>query len=62
MGTEGKPTVFKGTFTYVGGTGKVSGIQGGGEYTRYSLRPPTEGKFASFSMSKSEWKIVEPKE
>ena len=58
---RGKPTIYKGTFTYVGGTGKVSGIQGGGEFTRYTLQPPAKGKFASFSVSKSKWKIVEPK-
>ena len=57
----GKPTIYKGTFTYVGGTGKVSGIQGGGEFTRYTLQPPAKGKFASFSVSKSHWKIVESK-
>jgi len=60
-GKMGKPTIVKGTFTYVGGTGKVSGIQGGGEFTRYSLQPPAKGKVASFSVSKSHWKIVEPK-
>ncbi len=60
-GKVGKPTIYKGTFTYVGGTGKVSGIQGGGEFTRYSLQPPAKGKVASFSVSKSHWKIVEPK-
>jgi len=60
-GKVGKPIIYKGTFTYVGGTGKVSGIQGAGEFTRYSLQPPAKGKFASFSVSKSHWKIVEPK-
>ena len=28
----------KGTFTYVGGTGKFVGIQGSGEFTRYSKK------------------------
>ena len=60
-GKVGKPTIYKGTFTYVGGTGKVSGIQGGGEFTRYTLQPPAKGKFASFSVSKSHWKIIAPK-
>ena len=59
-GKMGKPIIYKGTFTYVGGTGKVSGIQGGGEFTRYTLQPPAKGKFASFSVTKSHWKIVEP--
>ena len=51
----------KGTFTYVGGTGKFVGLQGGGEFTRHTLRPPAKGFGASFSVSKSNWKIVEPK-
>ncbi len=60
-GKMGKPPIVKGTLTYLGGTGKVSGIQGGGEFTRYGLQPPAKGKTASFSVSKSNWKIVEPK-
>jgi hypothetical protein len=56
-GKMGKPTIVKGTFTYVGGTGKLSGIEGGGEFTRYTLQPPAAGKSASFSVSKSHWKL-----
>jgi hypothetical protein len=56
-GTLGKSA--KGTFTYVGGTGKFVGLQGGGEFTRYSLRPPSKGFFASFSVSKANWKLPE---
>jgi len=59
-GQMGKPPIVKGTITYVGGTGKASGIQGGGEFTRFGLQPPAEGKFASFSVVKTNWKIVEP--
>jgi hypothetical protein len=47
----------KGTFTYVGGTGKCVGIQGGGEFTRHNLRPPAKGVGASFTVVKSNWKI-----
>jgi len=47
----------KGTFTIVGGTGKFTGIEGGGEFTRFALRPPDEGMFASFSVGKSHWKL-----
>ena len=47
----------KGTFTYVGGTGKFVGIQGSGEFTRHSLRPPAKGFGASINVSKSNWKI-----
>jgi hypothetical protein len=51
----------EGTVTYVGGTGKFIGIQGGGEFTRYQLRPPAKGKFASFAVSKIQWKLPEAK-
>ena len=61
-GKMGKPTIVKGTFSIVGGTGKVKGIQGSGEFTRYTLQPPAKGKTASFSVRKSHWKIVEVKE
>jgi hypothetical protein len=50
----------KGTFTIVGGTGKFVGIQGGGEFTRFMLRPATKEVGASYSISKGSWKIVEP--
>lgn len=60
-GKMGKPTIVKGTAIIVGGTGKISGIQGGGEFTRYSLQPPAKGKFASVSIVKRHYKIVEPK-
>lgn len=61
-GKMGKPTIVKGSYTYVGGTGKVSGIQGGGEFTRYTLQPPAKGQSNSFSTTKNHWKIVESKE
>ena len=47
----------KGTFTFVSGTGKCVGITGGGEFTRYALKPPAKGKFATYSISKVNWKI-----
>ena len=50
----------KGTLTYVGGTGKFAGIQGTGEFSRIMLRPPAKGFGASLSVTKSNWKIVEP--
>jgi hypothetical protein len=51
----------EGTFNFVGGTGNFVGIQGSGEFTRHMLRPPAKGFGASFSVTKSQWKIVEPK-
>ncbi len=46
-----------GSSTYVGGTGRFVGIQGSGEFTRYSLRPPAQGMFASYSVGRSDWKL-----
>jgi hypothetical protein len=51
----------KGTYTFVGGTGKFVGLQGSGEFTRFMLRPPKKGVGASLNISKGSWKIVEPK-
>jgi len=53
----GKPTIAKGTYTYVSGTGKAKGITGGGEFTRYSLQPPAKGKSASFQINKSHYTL-----
>jgi hypothetical protein len=47
----------KGTITYIGGTGKCVGIQGGGEFTRHHLRHPAKGFGASINIVKSNWKI-----
>jgi hypothetical protein len=51
----GKPG--KGTGTIVGGTGKLVGITGTIEFTRYSLRPPAKGIMSSFFISKLSWKL-----
>lgn len=37
-----------GTFTLVGGTGKLAGVTGGGEYTDTSPRPTSAGKFHGY--------------
>jgi hypothetical protein len=39
----------KGTWKFIGGTGKLAGIQGGGEFTRYSVRRAAEGTSQSVS-------------
>lgn len=54
---SGKMGMVKGAFTYVSGTGKATGITGGGEFTRYPLQPPTKGKSASFSIVKSHYTL-----
>ncbi len=54
-GTLGKTA--KGTWTYVGGTGKYVGIEGTGEFTRYSLQYAKEGVFTSMSLTKGNYKL-----
>ena len=47
----------KGTFTIVGGTGKLVGIQGSGEFPRYVLRPAAEGTFQGYARWKGQYKL-----
>jgi len=47
----------KGTSTFVGGTGKLTGIQGGGEYTEFFVRPAAEGTFQGVTRSKGQYKL-----
>ena len=49
--------VAKGTYTLIGGTGKMAGITGGGEFTRTSVRPAVEGTSQSYSRSKGKYKL-----
>ena len=48
---------YKGTFTFVGGTGKLVGIQGGGEITGISVRPAAEGTFQEHARQKGQYKL-----
>ena len=47
----------KGTYTYVGGTGKYTGITGGGEFTRSNLQPAAKGVWAAITLFKGNWKL-----
>jgi len=47
----------KGVGTFVGGTGKMAGITGTGEVTRYVVRPALEGTFQSVSKGKMSYKL-----
>ena len=47
----------KGTSTIVGGTGKLTGIQGSSEFTDRSLRPAAEGTFQGYSRIKGQYKL-----
>ncbi len=54
-GTLGKTA--KGTWTYTGGTGKYAGVEGSGEYNRYSLQYATEGVWTNMNLSKGNYKL-----
>jgi hypothetical protein len=49
--------MFKGTYTVVGGTGKLAGIQGSGEITAFDLRPEAEGTFQGVAKQKGTYKL-----
>jgi hypothetical protein len=51
----------KGSYKYVGGTGKLAGLQGGGEFTRISLRPSAEETIQGYNKVNGHWKLPEPK-
>ncbi|MGA2463445.1 MAG: hypothetical protein ABSH06_03710 [Thermodesulfobacteriota bacterium] len=53
MGVGGKAR-----YTYVGGTGKLTGIQGGGEFERISsVRAAAEGTFQGYIRGKGHYKL-----
>ncbi|MEE4605015.1 MAG: hypothetical protein V2J65_27300 [Desulfobacteraceae bacterium] len=54
-GILGKPV--KGTWTYVGGTGKYTGMGGSGEFTRYPLQEAAEGVWTSMSVVNGNYKL-----
>jgi hypothetical protein len=47
----------KGSTTIVGGTGKLSGIQGNAEYMEISVRPAAEGSFQGYVRGKGQYKL-----
>ena len=47
----------KGNWTIVGGTGKLAGIQGNGEYTCTDVRPVAEGTFQNYCPDKAHYKL-----
>ena len=47
----------KGSFVIVGGTGKLTGIQGGGEFTEFVVRPAAEGTFQAYNRWKAHYKL-----
>jgi hypothetical protein len=51
------PGLQKGKYKYIGGTGKFAGIEGGGEYTSYSVQPAAEGTYQTVGKYKSSYKL-----
>jgi hypothetical protein len=49
--------IGKGTVTWLGGTGKYSGLQGSAEYTVTPVRPAAEGTFQAVGKQKGHWKL-----
>jgi hypothetical protein len=49
--------IAKGTYTVVGGTGKLVGIQGSGEFTRIDVRPAAEGTLQGYARNKGHYKL-----
>ncbi len=47
----------KGASTIVGGTGKLTGIQGNFEYTEFFLRPAAEGTYQTCLKGKGQYKL-----
>ncbi len=47
----------RGTSAIVGGTGKLAGIQGSSEWTRFFVRPAADGTFQTVTRSKAGYKL-----
>jgi hypothetical protein len=47
----------KGVVTYIGGTGKFTGIQGSGEFIRINVRPIAEGTLQGYNRVKDHYKL-----
>ena len=54
---EPGPGLRKGTWKLIGGTGNFAGIEGGGEYTSYALRPAEDGTYQNVLKTKGKYKL-----
>jgi hypothetical protein len=54
-GKPGAPEKYTGTF--VGGTGKLAGIEGGIKWTSYDAPPAAEGTMQGFVKGEVDWKL-----
>lgn len=51
------PAPKKGNIRFIAGTGKFAGMEGGGEYMGYNVRPAEEGTYQSVTKSKTSYKL-----
>jgi hypothetical protein len=51
------PGLKKGKYKFIDGTGKFAGIEGGGEYTQYSVQPAEEGTYQNVGKTKGSYKL-----
>jgi hypothetical protein len=47
----------EGSYTWVGGTGELTGLEGDGVYYHTVLRPPAEGTLCGILKTKGNWKL-----
>ena len=47
----------EGSYTWVGGTGELVGLEGEGVYSHTVLRPPVTGILCGITISKGNWKL-----
>jgi hypothetical protein len=47
----------RGTVKWVGGTGKLTGMKGEGEFSRFNVRPAAKGTIQGYAQTKTNWKV-----
>ena len=56
-GPASKGGITKGTSVITGGTGKLAGITGSSEWTRYGVRPAAEGTVQTVTRGKLSYRL-----
>ena len=47
----------RGNFTWVGGTGKLTGMEGAGKISRFNVRPAAKGTIQGYIQVEGSWKV-----
>ena len=47
----------RGTVKWIGGTGKLTGMEGEGKFARYNVRPATEKTIQGYVQTETNWKV-----